>query len=205
MGISERKMREREEMKRNIIKAATAMFINEGYEKTSIRGIADKIEYSPATIYLYYKDKDELLYDVQHYGFEQMATLFTEVATDLHPYKRLRQLCRAYIQFGMENSALYDLMFIVKDPMNAINQEDQWTNSVDCFTIFMGCVQECVDKGLIRFPDARLAALSIWGMGHGLLSLNICCRLQIMQLDQAHLNEALYLAVDNYLNMVEIL
>lgn len=64
MGISERKEREREEMKTMITTAAMKMFLEDGYAKTSIRNIADAIEYSPGTIYLYYKDKDELLFEV---------------------------------------------------------------------------------------------------------------------------------------------
>jgi AcrR family transcriptional regulator len=50
MGISERKERERQEMRERIIEASMKMFIEEGYEKTSIRNIAEKIEYSPATL-----------------------------------------------------------------------------------------------------------------------------------------------------------
>jgi AcrR family transcriptional regulator len=60
MGILERKEREKQEMRDLILNVATEMFIEEGYDKTSIRKIADKIEYSPATIYLYFKDKDEI-------------------------------------------------------------------------------------------------------------------------------------------------
>ena len=63
MGIAERKEREKMEMHDRILQAATVMFLEDGYEKTSIRNIADKIEYSPATIYLYFKDKDELHQD----------------------------------------------------------------------------------------------------------------------------------------------
>ena len=72
MGILERKERDRVEMRERIINVAIEMFVKEGYEKTSIRNIAEKIEYSPATIYLYYKDKDELLYDVQAQAFEKL-------------------------------------------------------------------------------------------------------------------------------------
>ena len=52
MGISERKEREKQEMRRKILDAAFEMFVEVGYERTSIRAIAEKIEYSPATIYL---------------------------------------------------------------------------------------------------------------------------------------------------------
>ena len=62
MGILERKERDREDMRRLILGAARQLFLEQGYEKTSIRNIADVIEYSPATIYLYYKDKNELFF-----------------------------------------------------------------------------------------------------------------------------------------------
>jgi AcrR family transcriptional regulator len=80
MGILERKERDRVEMRERIIDVAIEMFVQEGYEKTSIRNIAEKIEYSPATIYLYYKDKDELLYDVQAQAFEKLDQIFSETS-----------------------------------------------------------------------------------------------------------------------------
>jgi AcrR family transcriptional regulator len=71
MGISERKEREKQEMREKILLVATEMFIEEGYDKTSIRKIADKIEYSPATIYLYFKDKDEIFHAIHDKGFDK--------------------------------------------------------------------------------------------------------------------------------------
>jgi hypothetical protein len=51
MGIAERKEREREEVKDLILNAAREIFLAEGYENTSMRKIASKIEYSPGIIY----------------------------------------------------------------------------------------------------------------------------------------------------------
>ncbi|WP_099466925.1 TetR/AcrR family transcriptional regulator [Konateibacter massiliensis] len=66
MGIKERRDIEKTEMKRKIIKAAIEIIEQEGYEKLSIRKIAAKIEYSPTTIYLYYKDKAEIIVDMSN-------------------------------------------------------------------------------------------------------------------------------------------
>ena len=44
-------------MKTKILEAAKKLFLDHGFEKTSIRNIAEEIEYSPGTIYLYFKDK----------------------------------------------------------------------------------------------------------------------------------------------------
>ena len=53
MGTTERRERERLEMKELILRTATRQFEKYGYEKLTIRSIAQEIEYSPRTIYLY--------------------------------------------------------------------------------------------------------------------------------------------------------
>ncbi len=60
MGIRERRAREKEDLKQEILDAARDLFIRDGYESVSMRKIADRIEYSPTTIYLYFRDKSEL-------------------------------------------------------------------------------------------------------------------------------------------------
>lgn len=64
MGIKERRDVEKAEMKKLIMNAAIEIIEQEGYEKLSIRKIAAKIEYSPTTIYIYYKDKAEIIRDM---------------------------------------------------------------------------------------------------------------------------------------------
>ena len=57
MGIKERQVRQKEVLRQDILDAARDLFIEEGYENTSMRKIAERIEYSPTTIYYYFKDK----------------------------------------------------------------------------------------------------------------------------------------------------
>jgi AcrR family transcriptional regulator len=203
MGIADRKEREKLEMKRLIMDAAMRMFVEAGYEKTSIRNIAEKIEYSPATIYLYYKDKDELLYDVQAQGFAQLLEIFQQKATDKDPMKKLRQMAKAYVEFGMEHPDIYDLMFIIRAPMNKVEEEGvKWENGESCFQFLVATLGECIDKGLIKFTDVMVGALSVWSMVHGLVSLNVRCRMKVSNLDEADIPGVLDMAIDSYLNMI---
>ena len=61
MGIKERRLSEREQIKKKIFDAASDIIIAEGFEKLSIRKIAERIEYSPGVIYNYFKDKNEIV------------------------------------------------------------------------------------------------------------------------------------------------
>lgn len=203
MGISERKERDKQEMRGKIIDAAISMFLTEGYEKTSIRNIAEKIEYSPATIYLYYKDKDELLYEVQKQAFEKLELEFQEKVTSTDSFERLAQLCRAYVNYGKNNREMYDLMFMMKSPMNCVRPEDAWTNNTDSFTFLVNCLTECMEKKLLRFDDVMIAALSVWSMGHGLVSLDVSCRFKAMQMDENSINMVINASIEQYLKLIK--
>jgi AcrR family transcriptional regulator len=203
MGITERKERDRVEMRQRIIDAAINMFLEEGYEKTSIRNIADKIEYSPATIYLYYKDKDELLYDVQAQAFEKLGRIFREKATSKSPIKKLEQIMLAYMHFGKNNPELYDLMFIIRAPMNVMKDKETWDNGHDSFNFLVECISECMEKKLIRYNDVMIAALSVWSMGHGLVSLDLRCRFKVMAMDDKLINAAIEKSVQEYLRLIK--
>ena len=61
MGVQERRAREKKELRQGILDAAREMFVRDGFENVSMRKIAEKIEYSPTTIYLYFQDKADLL------------------------------------------------------------------------------------------------------------------------------------------------
>jgi AcrR family transcriptional regulator len=203
MGITERKEREREEMKERIVNTAIQMFLQEGYEQTSIRNIAEKIEYSPATIYLYYKDKDELLYDVQKQAFDKLARVFREKVTSKDPLKRLEQIMYTYVRFGKNNPELYDLMFIIRAPMNGIKEHEKWKNGDDAFAFHAQCVAECIEKKLIRYEDVMTAALSIWAMGHGLVSLDLRCRLKVIDMDEKAIAATIEKSIQEYFKLIK--
>jgi AcrR family transcriptional regulator len=203
MGITERKERDKVEMRQRIMSAAVQMFLEEGYEKTSIRNIAEKIEYSPATIYLYYKDKDELLYDVQGQAFEKLDLAFREKATSKDPIKRLEQIMLTYVRFGKNNPELYDLMFIIRAPMNVMKEKELWDNGHDSFGFLVQCISDCIEKKLIRYDDVMIAALSVWSMGHGLVSLDLRCRFKVMDMDEDSIAAAIEKSVQEYLKLIK--
>lgn len=200
MGVSERKEREKADMKDLIRAAALKMFLQEGYAKTSIRNIAEEIEYSPGTIYLYYKDKDELLYEVQRHAYARLLEVFRENANSKDPLTKLRQTCETYISFGIENPELYDLMFIIRAPMN-VDEKVHKDNGMDAFAFLMDQITVCIEQDLLRLTDAMEGSLQIWSMAHGLVSLNLRCRLKEIGTEES-LPEILNKAMKNYINLL---
>src|SRR3974377_665963 len=103
MGVKERKARQKGFLRQEILDAASELFVKEGYENVSMRRIAEKIEYSPTTIYLYFTDKAELLEQVCFETFSRLSLVLSRIQElPGDPVKRLKHGLIAYIQFGLE-------------------------------------------------------------------------------------------------------
>jgi len=181
MGISERREREKEEMKELILKTANKLFAEHGFDKVSMRSIADAIEYSPTTIYLYFKDKNELFYALHLEGFRMLAEEFKPLVGVKDPMERLYQMGLRYIRFAIENPDYYQLMFLIKDPLCTPETEENWEAGHSAHSYLESVVEECQNEGYLHGLNRATAALMIWSFVHGLVSLQICDRMKLYQ------------------------
>src|SRR5947207_3163698 len=76
-----RREQEKEDLRQTILKAAGDLFLAQGYERFSMRHLAESIGYSAATLYLYFRDKDDLLFTVVDEGYKRFARMLTGAAT----------------------------------------------------------------------------------------------------------------------------
>ena len=189
MGISERKQREKEEMRRLILQTAMRLFVERGFESVSIRNIAEEIEYSPATIYLYFKDKNELLHHLHGEGFLMLHTQMQGIAHISDPMEKLMALSKVYIDFGLNHPGMYDLMFILNAPMNYLEEDQAWIQGEGTFRFLVDVIIACQQHGWFAEKNPLQVALMCWSFVHGLVSLEIrhrtrvCSRMQLPQGD----------------------
>lgn len=175
MTIGDRKAREKEALKALILKGAKRLFIEKGIDQTTIRNIADEIDYSVGTVYVYFKDKNAILHDLHSIGFQELGGQFKDLFIIENPMERLKRFGYAYIKFSMENSEMYDLMFNLKAPMEFIENSDQeyWNEGMETFNSLKATVEECINIG--HFVGHKLEPLSfmIWSLVHGMCCLEI--------------------------------
>lgn len=180
MGIQERKSREREELRGRIIEAATQLFREESYAAVSMRKIAKRIEYSVGTLYLYYRDKDELFLAVQEAAFERAFAYMKKASVARQPIERLRELGRLYISFGLRNPDLYRLMFMMEHPMQALEDSEGWRSGIKLHQLLSDIVVECIKEGQLREnADPAMTSFLFWSLVHGMVSLKVTERLDI--------------------------
>ena len=182
MNTLERRERDKQEMRRQVLDTAMWLFVEEGYDKVSIRRIANKIGYSPGTIYLYFKDKDDIFFHLHEEGFARLIERQKEVFDEPDPAARLRKMGRAYIRFALENPEYYELMFIIRGPFRHVQAE--WSCGVDSLDCLRQTIQACVDSGQMKDVDPEMATFAMWSSVHGLASLLLRDRFKMVPKEQ---------------------
>jgi AcrR family transcriptional regulator len=177
MGSAERRERERLEVRSKILDAARELFVAEGYDAVTMRKVAEKIEYSPTTIYLHFEDKTALIQELAAADFLALATQFQKIAKVVDPVERLVKTGRAYMEFGLSHPNHYALMFTRARPADpggtiAAHRGDP---QKDGYAFLRGVVAECIKTGRLRkdLKDVELVAQLLWAGMHGVVSLYI--------------------------------
>lgn len=180
MGTSSRRDRDRQEMRRLIVDAATQILLDEGMDQVSIRRIAERIEYSPGTIYLYFEDKDDILYEAHLDAFSAFLDAESAVKDVPDPLERLLALGGAYVQFALENPRKYELMFLTPVPRIEEKEKYDWSISLRTYQFLRTVVEECLEKGLLKPAHPDIVSMHIWATVHGLVSLIIRQRIPVV-------------------------
>jgi AcrR family transcriptional regulator len=175
MSTLDRKAREREELRNLILTSAQRQFVKNGIEQTTIRNIADAIDYSIGTVYKYFKDKNAILHALHSQGFQDLGTQFTVLYNVKNPLERLKAMGKVYITFAMQNPDMYDLMFNMKAPIAFLDDSDEleWNEGKTTFNVLRNTVKECIAMGHFTGHEAEPLSFLIWSCVHGMCSLKI--------------------------------
>jgi Transcriptional regulator len=179
MSIASRKEREKAEMRRLILESAHAIFKEQGYDGLNIRSIAERIEYSPATIYLYYKDKNEIFYALQYEAAAAKRDHLLPAFAIEDPWRRLVEFGRLYIDFGLKHPDWYDLLFLTRAPMEHVENQECWTLGMATHAVYVDTVQACVDARYFKSTDTSAIAYTLWCHAHGMVSLFVRERMRM--------------------------
>jgi AcrR family transcriptional regulator len=182
---SERREKQKRDLRRSILQAATKEFLEHGYEYFSLRRVAERDGYTPTTIYLYFANKDDLLLATVQDGFAEFDRAMTQAAektTD--PLARIEALGRTYIEFGLNNPALYRLMFMQRSDFylmprligsastpEATPDDVKPQQRVVAQDLLVSAVNEAIAKKQIEDGNSLLIADALWSSVHGLVAL----------------------------------
>jgi AcrR family transcriptional regulator len=176
MGSAERRQREQADTRQRILDAARDLFVEHGYEATSMRSIAERIEYTPTAIYHHFENKEALLSELCGQDFRALAAAFQRIGKVEDPVERLERIGDAYVAFAVEHPKHYQLMFMSVRPGPGDKQGIlKGDPGEDAYAFLVEAVREAMDRGRFRaeLTDADELAQILWAACHGIVSLHI--------------------------------
>lgn len=178
MGISERKEREKLRKRKEMIDAAERVFFSKGVENTTMDDVAEEAEYSKGTLYLYFRNKEELLYAIKIKASVMLKEEFSKVI-DLkkNGLENVRNIGRNFIKFSKEHPDYFDLLmhFEAKSADN-LNLEDPYIKESieehNPMNLFVEIVEKAQQDGTIRDDiPAMIITHNLWAMSMGVLQM----------------------------------
>jgi AcrR family transcriptional regulator len=158
-----------------ILAAAERIFVRDGYEGATIRKIADEVGVSSTALYVHFRDKSEMLFEICECAFARMEAANVAVSADTtDPLERVRRMLDAYLDFALANPNAYWLVFN-GGPGSAMDEhKKEAANHLgkQCYARFEAAFIDLAGAERLRAAP-EVACQAMWASVHGLASLLI--------------------------------
>ncbi|MCB9675291.1 MAG: TetR/AcrR family transcriptional regulator [Alphaproteobacteria bacterium] len=153
-----------------LLDAAECMIVESGVAGLSLRQVAKHAGVSQAAPYHHFASKEALLAEVARRGFAKLVAGLSAAATEPDPIARMAGLGAAYVQFGLENPAVYRLMFGAEFCPTEVFPELKESGD-RAFSILMEAVAHGQALGVFWGDEPSTPSFAVWSSVHGLVSL----------------------------------
>ena len=180
MGVKERKEREKELRRDEILKTGEQLFIEKGFSSTTVDEIAKACELAKGTLYLYFKSKEELLSAIMYRALTDLYELMDRYQSEADdPVERLRMIGKAHFEFYEKYPEHFRLLNDVHMPgkFHPDSTDDSHTllheRIRSIWNLNMGIVQDGIDKGVFKkSTDSLEVAISLWSISTAMIRMH---------------------------------
>lgn len=178
MGISERRAREKVQRRNAIIDAAERVFFSKGRYLATMDDVAEEAEFSKGTIYLYFKNKEELYLAIHQRGLQILRELFERTVREIETgLEKVVAIGEVYFQFSKDYADYFSALIYYESHNFDIEDENSFAN--ECVReaqatlgVLIDAIQIGMDDGSIRADlDPVKTAVLLWGQTSGLIQL----------------------------------
>ncbi len=161
-----------------ILDAARDLLFESGYAGITMRKVADQIGYSATSIYLHFRDKDDLLHALIDDGMTRLSQAIGEAYNeDGTPLERLRGMCGAYVRFGLENPAYYEVMFSLHPRHMQRYPAEKYRAARRNIDLFVDILRAANPHNRMSVSQAQTRASVVWASLHGTVTLVLAQRI----------------------------
>jgi len=161
-----------------VLAAARELLVTRGYDALTMRELADRVHYAPATLYLHFSDKADLIRQLLADDFRALnAWLYARLAGVADPVARLRGFAADYVEYARANPATYRLLFMTTGLPNpqdvpALGAPRRGDEAEDGYAFLVRTVADAV-AATGSPADAETVAQMIWAALHGVIALRM--------------------------------
>jgi AcrR family transcriptional regulator len=178
MPVLERRLREKEARRTQIVDAARNLFFSKGFESTTIDDIARKTELSKGAIYLYFPSKEEIYFTLMEEGVGILYSMLEKAARGNVPADTLlRRIGHAYFDFYRQYPGYFRSLFLYYSSSEMHSKislelcakcEEQASR---CLMVVAGVIEKGVQSGLFKPCNAFEFAVMTWTCQNGIILL----------------------------------
>jgi len=178
MGIAERRERDKQRRTNEILDAAEKVFFKQDLSQVTMDQVAEAAELSKGTLYLYFKNKEDLYLAINARGLKIMKEMFQAAIINASTgLEKIEAIGRAYFRFFSEypdyfnTLVYYEALVINPDEMNDFAKEcDLQGNEV--IELLAGTIAEGIADGSVRLGlDPLKTAIFLWGQATGIIQI----------------------------------
>jgi len=158
-------------MRSLILSGARQVFLDKGYGAASIRNIAEAINYSPSSIYFYFKEKGEIFQELHEEGFRLLLSTMQPLMHVSDPFERLKAMGSVFIDFAIHNKDYYNLMFIEEEPLKHKGEDGPPSIGNKPLDNLISVVEECMAAGRFKGFNAEDFSFTILSSLHGMSAM----------------------------------
>jgi TetR/AcrR family transcriptional regulator len=178
MGIAERKEREKQQRRNDILDAAEKVFFSGDFKDATVDDVAAEAELSKATLYLYFESKEDMYFAVHMRGMNRLRRMFEEVAAgQAKGIDRVRAIGRAYYEFSKNYPDYSRAMIHFEKKACALGEKRDLTSRMHetgqtVLELVRQALRAGIEDGSIRPElDPEMTALLLWAQSDGVINL----------------------------------
>ncbi len=156
----------------DILDAALAILQEDGHASLTVRHVATRAGCSTIGVYTWFGGKDGLVDAILLDGFQRFADALARARPRKSPLGVLLGQAVAYRRWALDNRASYEVMFMGAVPGHGASDEIQLAGLI-AYELLRNEVVAARQRGVIHEDDADVVAMAMWGLVHGLVSIEI--------------------------------
>lgn len=165
-------------LREEILEVSKELLLKHGFSKISMRKIARKADVTATSIYLHFKNKDDLLLALVEESISNLTkVLRNALDEDASPVEQLESLADAYVGYALDNPQEYEIIYMVRPEEMPKYPKEKFQHIRQIYELLAGIIQQGKEQQLFDVEDPLVSAYTLWAQIHGVVSVILGKRL----------------------------